>query len=275
MSIVKKMWWALKLPERFPILAKIAERMKTLPVLWNIIELTPIKHDYVITLPKDKVIELNESIKAPHDIVLPSQIVEYFVKKAESHFILNFCICRYSCDCKNYPIHYGCLLLGESVKKINPKMGILVSKEVALNYVKKCQDVGLVHLIGKAYPDRIGLGASPSYRLMTICNCCECCCALGSFRYMPPQISKTHKKMPGVELEVTSECIGCGTCTKDVCFIDAIQVVNKRAVINDDCKGCGRCVLVCPQNAIKLTIDKNTDFIKESIEQISLHVDVS
>jgi len=57
-------------------------------------------------------------------------------------------------------------------------------------------------------------------------------------------------------------------------FVDAIQMVNEHAVINEECRGCGRCVEVCPQNAIELTIDDDL-FVKKSIEQIEKLVDVT
>ncbi len=262
-----------QLPEKYPIVARIMYISKKLP-LWKVMKWTPIRSDYAVTLPKDKIVEINHKLDAPESIVLPSQIVEYFINKASHIFRMGFCVCRYSHNCKKYPINYGCLLLGDAVTKINPKFGRLVGKEEALEYARKCREIGLVHLIGKAYPDRLGLGAGPANKLETLCNCCECCCLLGTFKYMPPQISHVHQKMPGVEVKVTDKCVGCGTCTRGVCFIKAIQVVNKRAVIGEDCKGCGRCALICPNHAIELTI-KDNDYIRNTIQKISQYVDVT
>jgi Fe-S-cluster-containing hydrogenase component 2 len=74
---------------------------------------------------------------------------------------------------------------------------------------------------------------------------------------------------------VTDDCIGCGTCTKDVCFVNAIHLEDKRAVINEaSCRGCGRCVPVCPQEAIEVVID-NENFISESIRRLENVVDVT
>lgn len=61
--------------------------------------------------------------------------------------------------------------------------------------------------------------------------------------------------MPGVVVQVTDRCVGCGTCTQAVCFVAAIEVVDGRAVIGQGCKGCGRCVEVCPEDAIELSFE--------------------
>jgi Fe-S-cluster-containing hydrogenase component 2 len=80
--------------------------------------------------------------------------------------------------------------------------------------------------------------------------------------------------MPGVRLTVTDRCVGCGTCTQGICFVDAIRVVDGRAVRSDECRGCGRCVDVCPQRAIELSID-NDQFIEETVSRIAGAVDIS
>ena len=83
------------------------------------------------------------------------------------------------------------------------------------------------------------------------------------------------KKMPGVEVIVNRElCIGCGTCADGVCFVNAINIINEKAEIGRECRGCGRCVEICPEKAIDLTIN-NDQFIENSIEQISSLIDVT
>lgn len=46
------------------------------------------------------------------------------------------------------------------------------------------------------------------------------------------------------------KCIGCGKCVR-VCPFDAIDMVDKKAVINDKCTACGSCVEACPVKAIE------------------------
>jgi NAD-dependent dihydropyrimidine dehydrogenase PreA subunit len=176
--------------------------------------------------------------------------------------------------CKDYPIDLGCLFLGEAVLGINPQLGRLVSKQEALEHIKKCKDAGLVHMIGRNLLDKQWLGVKPGYKLLSICNCDPCCCLWRISPIVNSKIGSKVQKMPGIEIEVTAKCIGCGTCTKGTCFVDAIHIVNNRAVISELCKGCGRCVDICPQKAITLTI-KDNDYVKRSIEQIDKIIDVT
>jgi len=73
---------------------------------------------------------------------------------------------------------------------------------------------------------------------------------------------------------VTEKCVGCGTCTQGVCFVDAIRLVDNRAVRSDACRGCGRCVDVCPQGAIEISIGDG-EVVEKTIDRLSPLVDVS
>ena len=46
------------------------------------------------------------------------------------------------------------------------------------------------------------------------------------------------------------KCIGCGKCVR-VCPFDAINMIDKKAKINDKCTACGQCVEACPVDAIE------------------------
>ena len=74
--------------------------------------------------------------------------------------------------------------------------------------------------------------------------------------------------MPGVKVEVKDMCIGCGICIQGICFVDAIKLNEDRAIITDECRGCGRCVSTCPQGAIELTLNDN-EYIKKTIKNVS------
>ena len=58
-----------------------------------------------------------------------------------------------------------------------------------------------------------------------------------------------------------STCTGCGLC-KNVCMYDAIEIINAKAVINDNCVFCGACIDACKFKSIEITgfQEKNLDF---------------
>jgi ferredoxin len=174
-------------------------------------------------------------------------------------------------ECTEYPIDIGCLFLGEAATKIDPSLGHLVTKEEALEHVRKAREAGLVHLIGRNKLDVVWLQVGPGTKLLTICNCCPCCCLWRMLPDLSPHISGKITKMPGVTVSVTDACVGCGICT-EVCFVDAISVVENKAVIGDACRGCGRCVDACPHGAIELTVDDGA--IEKTVEEIGSLVDL-
>lgn len=86
-----------------------------------------------------------------------------------------------------------------------------------------------------------------------LCNCCGCCCegmeAIKKFGYLMP--IQTTAFIPSI---VSESCVGCGKCVK-VCPIDAMKIdpVTKKAVNDEDiCLGCGVCVRNCYRNSIFL-----------------------
>jgi ferredoxin len=257
----------------FPGVKNIA-KLTRIPILAKIFNLLLFKGDEIIYLTKDSVIQINQEVQTPEDLVLPSQVLEYFIEKANYHFIMNFCICRASMKCQNYPIDLGCLFLGEAVLNINPELGRLVSKEEAKEHIKKCGEAGLVHMIGRNRLDKQWLGVNPGNKLLSICNCDPCCCLWRISPLLNPKIGKKVQKMQGVNVYVTEECIGCGTCMQGICFVDAITLVNNRAHVSEECRACGRCVDICPQHAIKIKID-DKEFIKKSIQKIDSLVDIT
>ena len=67
--------------------------------------------------------------------------------------------------------------------------------------------------------------------------------------------------------------MGCRLCAEGVCFGDTIRMEDELAVIGAACRGCGRCVEMCPAEAIELSLDEDL-FMRQSIERISPLVDV-
>ena len=275
--MAKPLWYVNLLKKAFPKRRFLAKLTKT-PLLGRLVDKMLFEGDDVMYLPKDsvaqKTIQIGKKLDRPEEAALPSEIVHHFIEKANYHWIMNFCICRDAAKCKDYPIEYGCLFMGEAAEGINPKLGRRVSKEEAHEHVKRCREAGLVHLIGRNKLDTSWLGISPGDKLLTVCNCCPCCCLWKMLPDIKPEIGRKITKMPGVNVRVTDACVGCGVCVdEDICFVEAITMVDGKAVISAECRGCARCVEVCPNDAIELTID-NKEFIGTSIDRVSSVVDV-
>jgi len=93
-----------------------------------------------------------------------------------------------------------------------------------------------------------------------ICNCCGCCCealiAARRFGWLHPV--HTTNFVPRVQIEA---CDGCGKCV-NVCPVEAMTLVSandprrpkrRKAWLNEEiCLGCGVCVNVCPNLGIRL-----------------------
>ncbi len=270
--MARPLWFVKLLKRAFPQRFLLA-RLTHLPVAGTIVDRWLFAGDDLIYLPKERVIAVDAPLAPPEEMVLPSQVVEHFVERAGDHWIMNTCICRDARQCQNYPIDLGCLFLGRAALGINPRLGRRVTKEEALAHVRRCREAGLVHLVGRNKLDTVWLGVGPGDRLLTICNCCPCCCLWRVLPHIAPQIGRKIARMPGVNVVVTDRCVGCGACTKDVCFVQAIHLTDGRATIRDACRGCGRCVSVCPQRAIAVTVDG--DAVATAIARLSPLVDIS
>jgi ferredoxin len=242
--------------------------MTRLPLIGGLIDHLVFRGDEMYVLPKDQTIQVNAQLDLPQSTILPSQVVEHFINQASHHWVMDFCICREGDGCQDFPQELGCLFLGEPVLGINSKLGRQVTREEALEYARRCREAGLVHTIGRNRLDSIWLGIGPVDELLTICNCCPCCCLWGLVNDLTPIISSKIHRLPGVEVVVGEECTGCRICGEGVCFADAIQLENGKAQINLECRGCGRCVEICPEDAIILTIDGEQN-IRKTISRLN------
>lgn len=220
--------------------------------------------DDMIVVPKDtaarsKRIEMDLDIPDAGDrTVLPSEVVKSVIRKIDDRiFIMDFCLCRRSNKCEDYPVDHGCIFLGNGTERIPPEMGHMATAEEAEAYLDECASKGLVHIIGRNKLDRIWLSTGRKNDLMTICNCCPCCCLWNVTRDISNDIGSVFKRMDGVEVSADADrCIGCGLC-EGVCFTKAISITEGKSVLDQDqCRGCGRCADVCPNDAISITYDE-------------------
>jgi len=217
-------------------------------------------------------IPVNEGVELSGGTAMPISVVEYFINQAGYHVILDFCPCRRSFDCKDFPIDRGCLFIGEGAREIEPSVGKHVSGEEALAYLREGTAMGLVPVIGRIDFDAVMLGVKQRERLMTICQCCPCCCLTTALHYASRGVRDIIMRLEGVEVKVTEDCTGCGACV-EACIFKQMKLVNGMAVVGEECKGCGRCAAACEAEAIRITVD-DSDYINACIDRISANVDV-
>ena len=252
-------------PRRF-----IFARATRLPVIGRIVDHALFRGDDIIYLPQDRVVEVGRVIEPAEQTFLPSQAAEYFIERSSHRFIMDWCICRKATGCKDYPVELGCLFLGEATLNIDPSLGHMATKEEAVEHLRRCREAGLAHLVGRNKLDSLWLGTGQADRLLTVCNCCPCCCLWKILPSVAPSIGGKVTKMPGLEMVVTDKCTGCGACVK-TCFMNAVSVIDGRAVINDQCRGCGRCAVKCPRSAIEVHMGD----LDETVARITAVVDVT
>ena len=287
----RPLWLVTFLKKVYPARYLVAQATR-LPLVGKAIGRFFFEGDNMLYLPRDqvvhprsngsspsRVVEVGHAFDAPQDIVLPSVVVDHFIDQASDLWIMDACLCRQSEGCHDYPIDLGCLFMGRAVREINPALGRLVTREEAKAHVRRAREAGLVHLIGRNKLDSMWLGARPSHQLLTVCNCCPCCCLFGVLPHLDAPLRSRITRLPGVEVRVTDACVGCGACARGVCFVDAIHMSasteqTARAQIGDGCVGCGRCVEICHRHAIEVT-GANGSFVERAIERISPSIDVT
>ncbi len=272
-GMASPVWFVSLVKRTFPQRFTLA-RLTKAPLLGGLLDRWLFGGDDIIYLPKDRVVKVAGEVSAGENVVLPSRVVEHFIEKANYHWIMNTCICRESSGCRDYPVDLGCLFLGEAAMGINPRLGRRVGKDEALEHLRRCREAGLFQLIGRNKLDTVWLNVKPGNRLLTICNCCPCCCLWKMIPVLSEEIGSKVHRMPGVEVRVTERCKGCGTCVKEGCFVQAIRMAGDRAVIGEECRGCGHCVEVCPHEAIELVLT-DTAFMEDLVKRIATLVDVT
>jgi len=118
-----------------------------------------------------------------------------------------------------------------------------------------------IDLLQQAYNHKlVQFGENVRNRVAFICNCCGCCCEalLAARRFAMMNPVHTTNFLPEVN---QSNCNGCGKCV-NVCPVEALSLVSandpknpKRKIVKLDedlCLGCGLCVKECNQDAITL-----------------------
>ena len=219
-------------------------------------------------------IPVNEVITQEYQTILPYSLLQQMVQQASARFIMTECMCRSHEGCRNHLVDLGCLFLGDGAAQIHPSMGRLVSTDEALRHLQRGMEDGLYPLIAHTMIDALTLGI-PYPRMVTICFCCECCCAVhNSLRTGPVSLLHLVQRLPGLKVLIDEKCVVCGTCFSS-CPVKAISLVHNNVEISEECKGCGICVNDCPFGAIRMEMESEVDLLRMFSERIKSYADIS
>jgi len=183
-------------------------------------------------------------LDVPEEKILPVQKVEELVEKFDD-IAVGHCFCRHQQDlldnpCKQTDIRENCFTFGKSARYTSEQgFTRLISKEEALEIIKKSDEDGLVH---KAYHPHFDTAKDET----SLCICCNCCCGQAG-PYSVNVNSTKYKALVNQEA-----CTGCGICVEN-CHTFAMKLNEDNvAVVGERCIGCGVCAYMCPEQAISL-----------------------
>jgi ferredoxin len=219
-------------------------------------------------------IPVNDTIAQGDQTVLPYSLLLQLAERSSARFIMTECVCRRHENCESHPINLGCLFLGDAAKRIHPSMGKLCGVEEAHRHIQRSMENGLYPVITHTVIDAITLGI-PYKRMLTVCFCCECCCAVQrGIRKGPESLLKVIQRLPGLRLAVGGECVACGECIEK-CPVGAISLNHRGAEISEACKGCGICVNACMYGAITMEMEGEKDLRAGFSERMNSYADIS
>ena len=193
-------------------------------------------------IPQLRVIPIEQSVEHKN-IIGNYDALKELVMGERGKIAVAECICRKMHDLQGYHcshIRESCFTFGGAADYyIENGLGREVSKEDALQILKKAQEEGLV------------LQPGNTQRPFAICTCCGCCCeVLSTLKKFENPVEFIYSNFYS---EINPElCVSCGSCIER-CQMDAISMGETSAVVDlKRCIGCGVCVPACPQDAILL-----------------------
>ncbi|MEI7847371.1 MAG: 4Fe-4S dicluster domain-containing protein, partial [Chloroflexota bacterium] len=162
-----------------------------------------------------------------------------------------------TCYCRHKMLHVGrnCEAPMEICMTFNASAQSLTKH----GYARLVDASEALDLLQQAYAQNlVQFGENVREGVNFICNCCGCCCeamiAARKFGLLSPV--HTSNFLPDVD---EAKCNGCGKCVS-VCPVEAMSLVSsndpqhpklKKAKLNEDiCLGCGVCVRTCTHNGL-------------------------
>ncbi len=192
-------------------------------------------------------IVVDEAVEESADRILPTSEVTGLIEKFDD-IAVGHCFCRHHKDlsgepCRQTDLRETCFTFGKSARYTSEQgFARMVSKEEAMDILKKAEADGLVH---KAFHPNFDISKEET----SVCNCCKCCCGNSPENMFVP-ISNATNFLAVIDPEL---CTGCGTCV-EYCHTGAAYLGDDGIADRDEslCIGCGVCASLCPENAISL-----------------------
>ena len=196
-----------------------------------------------------------------HETVLSSEdalhVLDYEraseVIQTASHMGVGVCYCRHKMEHMNK----SCDAPLDICMTFNSSAESLIKHGFARSVDKK-EGMDLLQL---AYEHNlVQFGENVRERVNFICNCCGCCCEamIAQRRFSALNPIHTTNFLPEIDVD---KCTGCGKCV-NICPVEAMTLTSandpkqpNRKVAKLDaeiCLGCGLCVRACPDNVIIL-----------------------
>ena len=165
------------------------------------------------------------------------------------------CYCRHKMD----HLNRACKAPMEICMTLNNTAAALIKH----NFAREVDTEEALDLLQLAYDQQlVQFGENVQNNVSFICNCCGCCCealiAQRRFSVMHP--IHTTNFIPSINYD---KCNGCGKCV-EICPVEALTLVNanrpdkpkmkKAKLVDENCIGCGICKRSCRQGALELQL---------------------
>ena len=209
-------------------------------------------HDEQISVLR--VIPVEETIR-------PSDYIEFFDYERASSLIENshrFAIGL--CSCRNEKFQNGEKECDVPLENCSP-LGIGADYAIRHNLAREVSKSEMLENFARSKELGLVFCAENTQRNpMVVCHCCKCCCnflaGLNKFGFMNSAVTSNFISKINESL-----CKGCGKCV-DVCPVNAISLISandpknpkrkKGQVDAEMCVGCGVCSSKCPASAIEM-----------------------